>query len=37
MDYFYLIIKILRGIRTEVVVKRVFADPQGENTSGEIW
>ena len=35
MDYFYLIIKILRGIRTEVVVKRVFADPQGENTSGE--
>ena len=36
MDYFYLIIKTLRGIRTAVVVEIVFADPQGENTSGEI-
>ena len=35
MDYFYLIIKILRGTRTEVAVKRVFADPQGEKTNGE--
>ena len=30
MDYYYWIIKILGGIRTEVVVKRVVADPQGE-------
>ena len=35
MDYFYLIIKTLRGVRTEVVVERVFADPQGEKASGE--
>ena len=34
MDYFYLIIKTLRGIRTKVVVERVFVDPQGELTSG---
>ena len=30
MDYFYLIIKRMRGIRIEVDVERVFADPQGE-------
>ena len=36
MNYFYLIIKkILRGIIIEVVVERVFANPQGENTSGK--
>ena len=35
MNYFYLIIKDLGGIRTEIVVERVFADPQGEKTSGE--
>ena len=33
MDYYYWIIKILRGIRIEVVVKRVFVDPQGEMTN----
>ena len=36
MDYvYYWIIKRLRGNKTEVVVERVFADPQGEKTSGE--
>ena len=35
MDYYYWIIKILRGIRNEVVVKRLFADPQGEMTNGK--
>ena len=35
MDYFYLIIKTLRRIRTEVAVKRVFVDPRGEMTNGE--
>ena len=35
MDYFYLIIKILRGIGTEVAVKRVFVDPQGKMTNVE--
>ena len=35
MDYYYLIIKILRGIRTEVAFKRVFANPQGEQINGE--
>ena len=27
----------MRGIITEVVVERVFANPQGENTSGESY
>ena len=37
MDYYYYywIIKILRGNINEVVVKRVFVDPQGEMTNGE--
>ena len=36
MNYFYLIIKkILRGIKTEVVVERAFDNPQGEKTSGK--
>ena len=25
----------MKGIRDEIVVKRMFADPQGERTSGE--
>ena len=37
MDYFYLIIKMLRGIRIEVDVERVFTDPQGEKTSGKSY
>ena len=36
MDYYYLINKILRLIITELVVKRVFVDPQGEMTNDEI-
>ena len=35
MDYYYWISKILRGIGTEVVVKWVFVEPQGEMTNGE--
>ena len=27
----------MRGNRTEVVVERVFADPQGEMKNGESW
>ena len=37
MDYYYYywIIKILRGNRTEVAIEIVFADPQGEITNDE--
>ena len=35
MDYSYLLIKILKGIRTKIVVESVFADPQGKKTTGE--
>ena len=35
MDYYNWIIKILRGIRTKVVVKRAFVDPEGEMTNDE--
>ena len=34
MDYYYWIIKILRGI-IKVVDKRVFVHPQGEMTNGK--
>ena len=37
MDYYYWIIKILWGIITEVDVKRVFANPQGDMLNDENW
>ena len=35
MDYHCWRIQTLRWMRTEVAVKRVFDDPQGEMTNGE--
>ena len=35
MDFYYLIIKIMRGNKIEAVVERVFADPQGEMKNDE--